>query len=167
MTPLLSLTVAASRLLTAVAGFALIGCAAAMDTPEYAFDSFLKALDSNDIDKFRRLLTSDTVSAATIAQESGIVKGDLLELLLERYRSCRPYRVTSVSVDGDKAYADVDWACPSDSVSQNGRLHLIHQNSDWRVDLQRDVAAWVESIEFINATSQKMEESVPDGFLSH
>jgi hypothetical protein len=167
MIPLLSFTVTASRLLIGVVCIALIGCATAADSPESTIDSFLTALDSNDVDKFKHLLTSDTVSAVTSAQQSDIVKGDIVAFLFERYRVCRPYRVTSISVDGDNAYAEVEWAWPSDNALQNGRLHLIHQNSRWRVDLQRDVAAWVESIEFIDATARKMEESVPEGFLSH
>jgi len=151
--------------LNASFAFLLPGCAPATDSPRAAFEVFQSSLDSNDIRQFRILVTADTVSAAAVARDSGIVTGDILELLLERYRSCSPYRVTGVSINGDDAEVSVGWKDPADGELKVGTFTLIKVNSQWRVDLSNDVAAWVETLKWLKDVDRKLQDSVPDGLF--
>gem|GEM_PF-695858 len=155
-----------SRGLIAGIAFLFTGCGLATDSPQNALEAFNSALDLNDIDKFRNAVSAETVSAVNVARDSGVVSGDILELLLERYRSCRPYRVTEVSIDGTNAELSVNWKDPTDGETKIGKFHFIKSNSEWRIDLKNDIAAWVEASKWIKEVDGKLQDSVPDGFFS-
>ena len=143
--------------------FLLLGCAPSADAPRAAFEEFHSSIDSNDIEQFRKVVTADTVSLATVARDSGFVNGDILELLLERYRSCRPYHVTGRAINGKNVDLSVTWKDPANGETKVGKFHFIKENSQWRVDLTNDVAAWVETSKWIKEIDGKMQDSVPDG----
>ena len=153
------------RGLIAGVAFLFMGCAPATDSPRVAFETFHTALDLNDIEKFRNAVSADTVSAVTVARDSGVVNGDILELLLERYRSCLPYQVTGVSINGKDAELSVNWKDPTDGETKVGKFHFIKSNSQWRIDLTNDVAAWVETSKWIKEVDGKLQDSVPDGLF--
>ena len=98
----------------------------------------------------------------TVARDSGVVNGDILELLLERYRSCRLYHVAGVSINGKDADLSVNWKDPTDGETEVGKFHFIEDKSQWRIDLTNDVAAWVGASEWIKEVDRTLQDSVPD-----
>lgn len=108
-------------MLAASAALLVSGCGG--DSPESVADGYLQALLDGDVNKATALSTAR--SAPTTA---------FLSAMAQEQKNKHPDQVKkptfkSVTVDGDKAVVYYE---------DNGRIDLVRENGDWKVDIKKN-----------------------------